>query len=1773
MAPREGCYFLAEATASKFSLARSFLSVFSVSERFAAVPGPLFYFSRRPPPTLEVAFKSSYLPIKGGGKSHSTETTPANMQLKHQESTGGVAPVTTDPESPPAGVAKPSPSLLLGQRIPLASISGPTYVSSQLLVQQTAYKLSDKIFSFSPETFDLDLAVKDWAQAEEKNIHGETTTVVPLQTRAGAGTFALGYIFSKDFDLSKRHIPQTLLAPSLSLRHLRAALDQLSLLYGVASPFVAHIAAADYSAQDGLVAEYESALQTAEELGLGLVSSSSAYEVQHMSLFATLMAALLPTIHIYDGLRTARETLRVVDALSEAGIAEIYKTVAKGLSALNKRLDTTGKVVELLRAFNNELGTAYSPFEYHGHEAPETVLVVFGSAESQIAKQVADTLAAEGKKVGTLNVRIYRPFIEEAFLEALPTSVQQIVVLGQVRDATAVEDASVQSALYSDVLTAVSFADRWTSEPTVSEVKYAASAAHTPSSIASIFHGATGKEGETETPFSLRALDRVEQYTFWDVDNSNAAGSPSVLGTVLARESTNNVYVHEVYDNLVHGGVVRTDIRSSKKSIEAPFDVEEAAIVFVGEEKLLNGIAILKGAKSGGTVILRAPGFKAEDAEKRIPAAARQEIQEKGLELFVLDSSFSPALEKDAQLLVQLAFLKIARPEITVEQLAKLTFITEDQATLAEYADALAQSLHKVDVPATWAELSADAAPKASLVQALKPNSFVPFQKEETEQDLKLNNWQSAAKGLVFKEAYGTQNDLRPDLTVKTHTITVKENRRLTPAAYDRNIFHIEFDLGDSGLTYNIGEALGIHADNDPKQVLGFIQSYGLNADDLVQVPSREDASISETRTVYQSLVRNLDILGKPPKRFFEALAEYATDEQEQKKLAFLGSKEGADAFKRLSEDDTATYVDVLEQFASARPAFHDLVKIVSPLKRREYSIASAQAVTPTSVALMIVVVDWVDSKGRTRYGQATRYLSQLAPGTAVTASVKPSVMKLPERDTAPLIMAGLGTGLAPFRAFVQYRAMQKAQGKEIGAILLYMGSRHQREEYLYGEEWEAYVDAGVITLLGAAFSRDQKEKIYIQDRMRQTIGDIVKAYVLDEGSFYLCGPTWPVPDVTAVLEEAIAAEAKESGRKVDPRKEIERLKEDGRETAATGGNQLNRQPGGGCPKQGKSGTTRRAGQNQPGQTEISKRLRPRPQVCRGATHRSNMNATVKRKFNALLQGIGSRPPAPPASPSDQPRPSSSSQLSRHDNDSLASPTSKRSTTTTITTSATAPDLDLLTKKRRVGTMPTSHSTTTTPIKYRAAPLDHTQSSPARGGPTTISNVTLRKWTPAGSPAPSSAEGEKKDNSRGVQLQPKYCPGDREQLLRRLATFQELTDWTPKPDRVSEVEWAKRGWVCQGKERVKCTLCSRELVVKLNRKVVDGKEISVLVASEIAQSVVDMYTDLIVSSHADDCLWRKKGCDDSLLRLPIPHPALALSGLRQRYDELCERKDFLPYEFNLRLPPTLDIDVVLSYLPPTFFTSPPPPINKALPQPPPPPPPPPNSNLEINRAALALAILGWQGLSNARIGGPVPNSASCHTCLRRLGLWMFKSKEVDPATHEVLVPAPMDHLDPLREHRFFCPWKNGGAQRNPGAKPLAKGEVDKAGWEILVQVLSNEAFVRQRTSGTGGWQDKCREWVEDAGEETAYGGGGPMGVGGGEQEGDDGVGEGEGGEEDEETRKKKDLDMKSRLRRVKSLFNTKAKGGSKLRKSMGGGGGGGSNSRPGTPHSTASKVD
>lgn len=1075
------------------------------------------------------------------------------MHLQTNEGTGPNAASSGDAVD--SQYTPKSSALPFGQDIALSSVSGPTYLTAQTLVQQVAYALSDKLFAYSPESFDLDVAAKAWSSAQEKNAHGEVTGVQSLETRHGAGSIALGYMFSPDFDLSKRNMPQSIIASAASLQHLRPALDQLSLLYDVANPTALQVAAVDYAAETraGLVTDYCSALTLAEELGMGLVSSRSAFEVQHMSLLATLLASVLPSMHTYDGITVGRETTRVVDVLNVSSLKRNYEavhnTVRDDLSS--KRLTNEGKLGKLMSAFNGELGTEYKCFEYHGHQSPTSVMVAFGTVEASLSAQVADALAQQGVKVGVINVRVYRPFAEEEFLAALAPSVQQVTVLGQVKDQASVLDSSVTSSLYADVLAAVNFQSLSSGkEPSVYDIKYARETVWTVAKMEALLRQLGTKPGEASErqPAIELTSSETKQYTFWDVDASETTSAPMMLGQLLSDDSSANVTVRSGHDNLVQGGAVRTDLRCSPKSIEAAYSVKGADVVVVAEQKLLKDFSVIDSLNEQGTLVLRSAGWKDEDVEKNLSTPVRKAIAAKKIALYVLDPTASAKVGEEPQLesyLLQLAFLKVARPDVYESGLKKLQAAGDVLETLAKDLDA---ALKSVEVPESWLTLELEENQGLPPPEDLNANSFAVSDRGEDEPPSYLRNWVVAAKGLAFKEAFGTSTALRPDLGIKTAVVHVKEHRRLTPEDYDRNIFHIEFDLGDSGLKYEIGEALGIHQQNDKTEVEEFIKWYGLNPDEVVEVPTRDDPAVLENRTVYQALLQTVDIFGRPPKRFYEALSEFASEEKEKVDLLMLGTggnQEAAVEFKRRAEVDTVTYADILLEYPSAHPSFHDIIRIVNPIKRREYSVASSQKVTPNSISLLIVTVNWVDPKGRDRFGQATRYLNALPVGAPVTVSVKPSVMKLPPKTTSPIIMAGLGTGLAPFRAFVQERAWQREQGMPIGDVFLYMGARHQREEYLYGEEWEAYQDAGVITLLGCAFSRDQKQKIYIQDRMRQTLTDIRRAYLEKEGAFYLCGPTWPVPDVTAVLEEAVEVQAAAEGKKKDGAKEIERLKEE----------------------------------------------------------------------------------------------------------------------------------------------------------------------------------------------------------------------------------------------------------------------------------------------------------------------------------------------------------------------------------------------------------------------------------------------------------------------------------------------------------------------------------------------------------------------------------------------------------------------------------------------------
>ncbi|CCU82196.1 unnamed protein product [Blumeria hordei] len=425
---------------------------------------------------------------------------------------------------------------------------------------------------------------------------------------------------------------------------------------------------------------------------------------------------------------------------------------------------------------------------------------------------------------------------------------------------------------------------------------------------------------------------------------------------------------------------------------------------------------------------------------------------------------------------------------------------------------------------------------------------------------------------------------------------------------------------------------------------------------------------------------------------------------------------------------------------------------------------------------------------------------------------------------------------------------------------------------------------------------------------------------------------------------------------------------------------------------------------------------------------------TTKRKFHALLNSIGSRP-------------SSSSKDSKD-------PLQTRSKISPLSE-------ELLSKKRRVSASASNQGLQRLEVSG-LIPLSLDQETRLMPSKVTITS--------------------------GESL--KYAPWDRDEFLKRLQSFSNISYWTPKPPRVNEVQWAKRGWICQKFERVRCCSCNVEIIVKLNQKEVDGKEQPVYVAHAIEEELVNKYVDLIVSSHHEDCLWRKRGCDDSIFKLPLHHPATVMADLKQRYEELKASGQHLPYLHNLRLPDAFDLERTIKQLPSDFLCSP----NKCDQI----------NTTEIDRVAFAMALAGWQGHRHVQFGLQV-TSASCQACFRVLGLWIFRSKEMNEAGEELL-GATMNCLDVVGEHRAYCPWRNPASQN--GYKIDEPRSDALPGWKIVLRVINNELlFSKQQVQTTMAPRRIGESYDEFNDVDTSS------------------------------TRTAKDKEIKSRLMRVRSLFD------------------------------------
>ena len=295
-------------------------------------------------------------------------------------------------------------------------------------------------------------------------------------------------------------------------------------------------------------------------------------------------------------------------------------------------------------------------------------------------------------------------------------------------------------------------------------------------------------------------------------------------------------------------------------------------------------------------------------------------------------------------------------------------------------------------------------------------------------------------------------------------------------------------------------------------------------------IDARKRNAAMRPRTVSQIFSQVVDIFGRPNRGFYKTLARFAPEGSQTARELELLAGESEEGKKLYSENasEGMTYGEILLRYPEARPSIEHLVTIIPPVKPRLYSIASSpRFVGPSAVELAIVIHHWKSPKGVIRHGTGTNYVHQLTAGDEVACTVTSGTFKFPESPMTPMIMAGLGTGLAPFRAFVQERKWMQNKGTKTGPMWLFYGCRYRAKDYIFGDELEQYAKEGVITELHPAFSRDGKKKVYVQNKIKDSEQRVYKDLIENGGFFYLCGQAGQAElDIKEAIYNSIAAGA-----------------------------------------------------------------------------------------------------------------------------------------------------------------------------------------------------------------------------------------------------------------------------------------------------------------------------------------------------------------------------------------------------------------------------------------------------------------------------------------------------------------------------------------------------------------------------------------------------------------------------------------------------------------------
>ncbi|WP_265671492.1 NADPH-dependent assimilatory sulfite reductase flavoprotein subunit [Klebsiella grimontii] len=334
-------------------------------------------------------------------------------------------------------------------------------------------------------------------------------------------------------------------------------------------------------------------------------------------------------------------------------------------------------------------------------------------------------------------------------------------------------------------------------------------------------------------------------------------------------------------------------------------------------------------------------------------------------------------------------------------------------------------------------------------------------------------------------------------------TATLAVNQKITGRDSEKDVRHIEIDLGDSGLRYQPGDALGVWYQNDPALVKELVELLWLTGAEPVTVDGKT-LSLAEALEWHFELTVNTGNI----------VENYATLTRSESLLPLVGDK------AQLQHYAATTPIVDMVRFSPAQLDAQALVDLLRPLTPRLYSIASSQAEVESEVHVTVGVVRY-DIEGRARAGGASSFLADRVEedGEVRVFIEHNDNFRLPANPQTPVIMIGPGTGIAPFRAFMQQRAAEGAEGKN----WLFFGNPHFTEDFLYQVEWQSYVKEGVLSRIDLAWSRDQQQKVYVQDKLREQGAELWR-WLNDGAHIYVCGDANRMAkDVEQTLLEVIA--------------------------------------------------------------------------------------------------------------------------------------------------------------------------------------------------------------------------------------------------------------------------------------------------------------------------------------------------------------------------------------------------------------------------------------------------------------------------------------------------------------------------------------------------------------------------------------------------------------------------------------------------------------------------